>query len=59
MKFWLDHVDECGCVECAVSNFDLLSEVLENTHRSHSNIIVSLLLLFVSIPISRGAKTEK
>ena len=24
MKFSLDHVDECNCVGCAVSNFDLV-----------------------------------
>ena len=31
MKFWLDHVDDCSCVGYAVSNFDLLSELCENT----------------------------
>ena len=52
MKFWWEHVDECSCVGCAVSNFDHLLELCENTHRSHSIIILSLLLLFVSIPIN-------
>ena len=30
----MDHVDECSCVGCAVSNFDLLSELC----RGHSQI---------------------
>ena len=33
MKFSLDHVDECSCVECAVSNFNLVRIM-----RGHSQI---------------------
>ena len=50
MKFQLDHVDECSCVGYAVSNFDLLSELWENTQIQilfkHYSFIVIIICFF-------------
>ena len=47
MKFLLDHVDECTCVAYTVSNFDLLSELWENTQMQISFKLYSFNVIIV------------
>ena len=43
----MDHVDECSCVGYAVSNFDLLSELWENTQIQISFKLDSFIVIIV------------
>ena len=43
----MDHVDECSCVGYAVSNFDLLSELWENTQIQISFKLYSFIVIIV------------
>ena len=43
----MDHVDECSCVGYTVSNFDLLSELWENTQIQISFKLYSFIVIIV------------
>ena len=47
MKFSLDHVDECSCVGCAVSNFDHSSVRIMRGHSQISFKNYSFIVIIV------------